>query len=80
MVDVMVAVPGEASAARKHESNIRVHIEHIASASEITGATMLIMCEVSAHMLARKVSVKDHVLACHLFVVQCYDKSIAQMT
>ena len=80
MVDVVVAVPREACAARKHESDLCVDIEHVASASEFTRATMLIMREVSAHMLTCKVSVKDHVLARHLFVVQRYNKSIAQMT
>ena len=80
MVDVMVAVPREASAARKHESHVCVDIKRVARASEFTRAAMLVMRQVSAHVLTRKVSVEDHVLARHLFVVQRYNKSIAQMT
>ena len=80
MVDVMVAVPREASAARKHESHVCVDVERVARASEFTRAAMLVMRQVSAHMLTRKVSVEDHVLARHLFIVQRYNKSIAQMT
>ena len=80
VVDVVMAVPREASTARKHESHVCVDVKRVARASEFTRAAMLVVRQVSAHVLTRKVSVEDHVLACHLFVVQRNNKSVAQMT
>ena len=80
VIDVVMAVPREASTARKHESHVCVDVKRVARASEFTRAAMLVVRQVSAHVLTRKVSVEDHVLARHLFVVQRYNKSIAQMT
>ena len=70
VINIVVAVPREASAAWNHEPHICVDIKRVACAPEITRATVFVVRQIGTHMLTRKVSVEDHVFAGHLIVLQ----------
>ena len=70
VIDIMVSVPREASAAWDHEPYVLVDVQLVIRGPEVTRATMLVLRQIGTDMLARKVSVKGHVLATHLIVLQ----------
>ncbi len=77
VVDVVVSVSREASAARNHEPYILVDIKRMVRGPEVTKAAMLVLRKVCANVLTRKVSVKGHVLASHLIVLERDNKTVA---
>ena len=70
MIDIMVPVPREASAAWDHEPYVLVDVQLVVRGPEVTRATMFVMRQIGTDMLARKISVKGHVFATHLIVLQ----------
>ena len=70
VINIVMAVPREASAAGNHEPHICVDIKRVACGPEITRATVFVVRQIGTHMLTRKVSVEGHVLATHLIVLQ----------
>ena len=70
MIDIMVPVPREASAAWDHEPYVLVDVQLVIRGPEVTRATMLVMRQIGTDVLTRKISVKGHVLALHLVVLQ----------
>ena len=77
VINIMMSVPREASAAWDHEPYVLVDVQLVVRGPEVTRATMLVLCQIGTDMLTRKISVKSHVLATHLIVLQRYNKSIA---
>ena len=70
VINIVVSVPREASAAGNHEPYICVDVKRVARGSEIIRATVFVVCQIGTYMLARKISVEGHVLATHLIVLQ----------
>ena len=77
VVDIVVSVSREASAAWNHKPYILVDVKHVVRGPEVARATMLVLRKIGANMLTRKVSVEGHVLATHLIVLQRNNNSIA---
>ena len=75
----MVPVRWKTRTTRDHKPNARIAVQRMPIMSEISGAPVLSLRDVSTDMLARQIPVEGHMLYRHLFIKQRDNKAIAKV-